>query len=103
MHGQPDIKFYKRASNEGILIPLMNVVMQVVEYCEQTCAFAYCGASFPVLLNSGEASYYCSGCDNSVHIALKKRQCMPSGGHPYSCCHVYRKDCVIKKIVICIM
>jgi hypothetical protein len=74
MHGQPDTKFYKCACNEGIVIPLVNVVMQVVEYCEQTSAFTYCGASFPVLLNSSEASYYCGACDESVHIALKNRR-----------------------------
>jgi hypothetical protein len=70
---------FKCACNEGILIPLMRVAIQVVENSEQTSMFTYAGASFPSSAqkqshtNSSEFPYRCDGCDKRVHISLKKR------------------------------
>jgi len=98
-----DMSTYKCACHEGILIPLMNVAMQVVENSEQTSTFAYSAASFPSSAqkqshtNSSEFSYCSDGCDKCVHISLKKHgACLVEGIHILAVMYLQKKI-VIKK------
>jgi len=89
---------YKCACNERILIPLMNVAMQVVENSEQTSTFTYSGACFPSSAQkqshtySSEFSYCCDGCDKHVHISWKKHDaCVVEGIHILAVVYLQKK------------
>jgi len=89
---------FKCACNEGILIPLMNVAMQVVENSEQTSTFTYAGASFPSSAqkqshtNSIEFFYCCDGCDKRVYISLQKRgACLVEGIYVLAVMYLQKK------------
>jgi len=89
---------YKCACNEGILIQMMNVAMQVVENSEQTSTFTYSGASFPSSaqkqsqIYSSEISYCCDGYDKHVHISWKKHdECLVEGIHILAVMYLQKK------------
>jgi hypothetical protein len=89
---------YKCACNEGILIPLKNVAMQVVENSEQTSTLTCSEASFPSSAqkqshtNSSLFSYCCDGCDKRVHISLKKHSaCLVEGIHILAVMYLQKK------------